>query len=53
MLYIYSSVSIGITTNVVSLNSAQAGLLDSTLCDKVCLTCGRLVVFSGYPDFLQ
>jgi hypothetical protein len=42
--------SVPITTNVVRSNSAQASVLDTTLCDKVC---GRSVVFSGYSGFLH
>ena len=35
-----------ITTNVVSLNPSWWDLLDATLCDTVCQTCDRSVVFS-------
>ena len=31
----------------------RQGVLNTTLCDQVCLTCGRLVVFSRYSGFLH
>jgi len=31
----------------------KRGVLDTTLCDKVCLTNGRSVVFSCYSGFLH
>ena len=39
-----------ITTEVVSSNPSQTGVLDMILCDKV--ICDSLVVFSGYSGFL-
>ena len=37
--------SVPITTNIVSLNSDQEGVLDTTLCDKICqwLVTGRML----------
>jgi hypothetical protein len=31
----------------------RRGVLDTTLCDKVSVTFGRSVVFSGYSGFLN
>ena len=43
-----------ITTEVVSFQiPLRRGVLNTTLYDKVCLICGRSVVFSRYSGFLQ
>jgi len=45
--------SVPIPTKIVSLNPAHDEVYSIQYCDKVCVTCGRLVIFTGYSGFLH
>jgi hypothetical protein len=45
--------SVPIPTKIVSLDPAHDEVYSIQYCDKVCVTCGRLVVFTGYSGFLH